>query len=80
MKTEPSYVWRRLQGHFNSRKKEFIEALKQRGTFLEYCEKRGFLYSVSIVAFDDEMSLIVGLKNGDIKIHRLNGACLQQAV
>lgn len=80
MKKEKSYLWRKLQGYFNARKEEFLTSLKERGTFIECCEKRGFLYALSIVSFEEELKLVVGLKNGQIVIHELNRANLRQAI
>lgn len=69
--TKLSYLGRKLQGYFNSKKEEFLKALKQRGSFIECCEHRGFIYALSITAFNEEICLQVGLKNGEITIYQL---------
>lgn len=75
-----SYLGRKLQGYFNAKKLEFLQTLKQRGTFIEHCEERGFVYRLSITAFNEEMLLIIGLKNGEISIHKMMRHNPQEAI
>lgn len=78
--TNLSYISRRLQGYFNAKKAEFLSALKQRGSFIECCEKRGFVYSLEMVAYNQQIALVIGLKNGEITIHDLRQYKQKQAV
>ncbi|MEQ2529159.1 hypothetical protein WMO40_21020 [Bacillaceae bacterium CLA-AA-H227] len=78
--TKLSYLGRKLQGYFNAKKVEFLQALKQRGTFIECCEERGFIYCLSITAFNEEINLKVGLKNGEISIHEMVCQNQRQAI
>jgi hypothetical protein len=66
-----SYLERKLQGYFNAKKIEFIQALKQRGTFIECCETRGFIYELNITVYQEVLKLTIGLKNGEISIHKI---------
>lgn len=66
-----SYIGRKLQGYFNAKKVEFLQALKQRGTFIEVCQQRGFIYALEVTAFNERIALVIGLKDGEITIHDL---------
>ncbi|WP_019156929.1 hypothetical protein [Robertmurraya massiliosenegalensis] len=66
-----SYLGRKLQGYFNAKKSEFLQALKQRGTFMECCDTCGFIYALTISAFSEQITLTIGLKNGEITIHEM---------
>lgn len=80
MKKVESYLVRKLEGHLNAHKAETLEALKAPDKFVECCEERGFVYKLSIVAFDEEIQLQIGLKNGYLKIHDVKRSRLLQAV
>lgn len=67
-KRELPTAWRKMQGHFNAKKADFIMALKDRGTFIEHCKKRGFLYSISLTMHNVPMTVHVALKNGSIEV------------
>jgi hypothetical protein len=47
----------RLQGRLNAHKSEFLNALKQRGKFIECCEEKGFMYSITIKASGSHITL-----------------------
>lgn len=53
-----------LQTKFNSQKRLFLEALKQKGKFLYCCNKRGYLYLLLYRGY----LVTVGIKNGFIQV------------
>ena len=76
----PNYLWRKLQGHLNATKESTLNALKERGVFVECCEERGFVYQLALSAFEEVINLEIGLKDGDITIHQMNRYYSQKAV
>ena len=75
-----NYLWRKLQGHLNAAKESTLNALKERGVFVECCEERGFVYQLALSAFEEVINLEIGLKDGDITIHQMNRSYSQEAV
>ncbi|MFS0783479.1 hypothetical protein [Bacillus sp. 1P06AnD] len=66
----------RLQGYFNANKSEFLKVLKEKGKYLECCQEKGFLYAITIDAYQLQYRVTVGLKNGLVRIHSLK--CLAE--
>lgn len=75
-----NYLWRKLQGHLNAAKKSTLNAIKERGVFVECCDERGFVYLLALSAFEEVINLEIGLKDGDITIHQMNRYYSQKAV
>lgn len=75
-----NYLWRKLEGRLNAVKKQTLNALKERGVFVECCEERGFIYRLDLSAFNEVINLEIGLKDGEIKIHQMNRCYSQKAI
>lgn len=59
---------RRIQGKLNANKAETIQSLKVNGRFVECCPEKGFVYHLPIVAYGEKLTLVIGLKNGEISL------------
>jgi hypothetical protein len=63
---EVPQLWLKMQASFNAKKADFIMTLKDRGSYIGLCDKRGFIYSISL--FKESMIVHVALKNGSIEV------------
>lgn len=56
------------QQKISAEKHEFLLALKEKGTFLRYCPKRGFVYELLQVMYGQVARLQMALKNGTLTL------------
>lgn len=57
-----------LQQNINKRKGLFLQTLKEQGVFVEYCSKRGYIYSIVQTIVGSITRVIVALKNGVLEV------------
>lgn len=60
-----------LQQTINKQKEEFLQALKEQGVFVEYCSKRGYIYSIVQTIIGCMTRVTVALKNGTLHVLKL---------
>lgn len=56
------------QKKISAEKYEFVRTLKEKGTFLRYCPKRGFVYELLQVMYGQVSRLQVAFKNGTLTL------------
>lgn len=58
-----------LEGRFNNKKEEFMKLLKTEGSYIEYCEEKGYIYDLVGPIFGCLTKIRLSLKSGRILVH-----------
>jgi len=62
---------KQIQGRLNAKREEFFKYLKEKGKYVGYCEKRGYLYQLIGPIYGKYHRILIAIK-GNIKVLKVS--------